>query len=69
VRGPALAIIVVVLSVRLGGGWAKPVLTAFAAAIALASVIAAAVVVAANAAPAALRRWLVIVSSTPLYAA
>ena len=45
------------------------VLTAFAAAIALASVIAAAVVVAANAADAALCRWLVIVSSTPLYAA
>jgi hypothetical protein len=45
------------------------VLTAFAAAIALASVIAAAVVVAANAADAALCRWLVIVSSTPSSAA
>jgi hypothetical protein len=40
------------------------VFTAFAAAIALASVIAAAVVVAANAAAAALRRWLVVVSPT-----
>jgi hypothetical protein len=44
------------------------VFTAFAAAIALASVIAAAVVVAANAAAAALRGWLVVVSPTPLSA-
>ncbi len=46
------------------------VLTAFAAAsIALAYVITAAIVVAANAAAAALRRWLVVVSPTPLSAA
>ena len=42
--------------------------TAFAAPIALVSIIAAAVVVAANAATAALRRWLVVVSPTPLSA-
>ncbi len=52
-RGPALAAIVVVLVARRGDGWTKLVLTAFAAAIALASVITAAVVVAANAAAAA----------------
>jgi hypothetical protein len=46
------------------------VLTAFAAAIALAlSVITAAIVVAANAAAAALHRWLVVVSPTLLSAA
>jgi hypothetical protein len=41
------------------------VLTAFAAAIALASVIPAAIVVAANTAAAAFRGWLVVVSPTP----
>jgi hypothetical protein len=57
------------LAARRGGGQTKLVLTAFAAAIALASIIATAVVVAANAATAALRQWLVVVLSTPLSAA
>jgi hypothetical protein len=65
-RGKALAAIVVVSAARCGGSWTKLVLTAFDAAIDLSSVIAAAVVVAANAATAALRRWLVVVSPTPL---
>jgi hypothetical protein len=57
------------VAARCGGGQTKLVLTAFTAAIALASVIAAAIVVAANATAAALRQWLFVVSSTPSSAA
>jgi type IV secretory pathway protease TraF len=57
------------LVARRGGGQTKLVLTAFAAAIALASIITTAVVVVANAATAALQQWLVVVLSTPLSAA